>query len=104
MFLTFKVRFRAQTGQSLWLSGDHKLLGNGDPARALPMQSLADELWQTSLEFQEGHALDAVITYNYLLRQADGSLVYDWGRDKKINPARLAGGDTRNVSRSSRRI
>jgi 4-alpha-glucanotransferase len=27
------------------------------------------------------------MTYNYVLRNPDGSLIYDWGADKKINPA-----------------
>jgi 4-alpha-glucanotransferase len=103
MFLTFKVRFRAQSGQSLWVTGDHKLLGNGDPAKALPMQHLDDEFWQTTLEFQEGQEPEAMITYNYLLREVDGTVIYDSGNDKRVNPARLAAGDTRTLRRARSR-
>src|SRR5262249_40979998 len=92
MFLTFKVRVRTQAGQTLWLTGDHQLLGNSDTARALPMQRVDDDLWQTTLDFQHGHAPNAVLTWNYILREADGSVSYDSGKDKRINPAKLAPG------------
>ncbi len=102
MFLTFKVRLRTENGQSLWLTGDHKIFGNGDAAKALPMERLDEELWQATLEFHDGRMPDAVITYNYLLREADGMLIYDWGKDKRVNPARLAAGETLILSRKAR--
>ncbi len=87
MRLTFRVRYHTHFGQTLLLSGQHELLGEGDPARALPMQYLNEEFWQLAFEFPSATVPDVQLGYNYILRNPDGSLVYDWGRDKVINPA-----------------
>lgn len=86
MKFIFKVSFHTSSGQSLWLTGNHPLLGNGRPEHALPLQYLNDEFWQGILEFPPNPAPPAKIIYNYILRDSDSSLVYDWGRDKTINP------------------
>ena len=86
MRLTFRLRFHTDPGQSLWLTGNHDIFGNGDFGRAVPLQYFDEEFWHTTLVFA-GAAPDALITYNYVLRQPDGTLIYDWGTDKKVNPA-----------------
>ena len=87
MKFIFKLRFRTKIGQSLWLTGNHPLLGNGNPAHALPLKYLNDEFWYGSLEISSGALPKGGIIYNYLLRDIDGTLVYDWGSDKTINAA-----------------
>lgn len=87
MKLTLLLRFHTHPGQSLWLTGNHPLLGNDDEAQAVPLQYLDPEFWQVSFELPQPAAPNRDITYCYILRHADGSAVRDWGRDRELNPA-----------------
>jgi 4-alpha-glucanotransferase len=87
MKLIFRLRFHTKVGQSLFLTGNHELLGAGRADRALPLQYFNAEFWQATLNLPAGQIPDAAITYNYILRNADGSTVQDWGSDRVINPA-----------------
>src|SRR2546421_6080948 len=93
MRLTFRVRFHTHPGQSLWLAGDHEIFGNCNLARALPLHYQNDQFWEASLIFPPGTAPDTELAYNYVLRQPDGTHIYDWGNDKRINPASLSAGE-----------
>jgi len=48
---------------------------------------LDHQFWEVTLTLASGSAPDVDITYNYVLRNPDGTHIYDWGNDKKINPA-----------------
>jgi len=87
MRLTFRLRFRTNFGQTLWLLGDHPLFGGGDIERALPLEYLNPECWQLTLLLPRSEAPNAKLVYNYVLLNPDGSRVYDWGGDRAINPA-----------------
>jgi 4-alpha-glucanotransferase len=87
MRLTFRVHYHTTFGQSLLLTGDHPLFGKGDIAKAIPLQYLDEQFWQTTITIPNAAVPDVRITYNYVLGNPDGSLVYDWGKDKTINPA-----------------
>jgi 4-alpha-glucanotransferase len=89
MRLTFQVRYHSRFGQSLWLTGNHEMLGGGNPDKAVPLQYLNDQLWHTTLVVPDGAAPDADITYNYVLREPDGTTIQDWGADRKFNPAMI---------------
>jgi 4-alpha-glucanotransferase len=86
MKFIFKLHFHTNVGQSLWLTGNHALLGEGKPDHALPLQYLDEEFWQGVLEIPDSAEPKSGIIYNYILRNPDGSLIYDWGGDKIINP------------------
>ncbi|HKI69476.1 MAG TPA: 4-alpha-glucanotransferase, partial [Verrucomicrobiae bacterium] len=87
MRLTFQLRFRTHVGQSLLLSGSHKIFGDGQVERAIPLQYLNGEFWLVTLTLGKRTTPDADITYHYILQNADGSLVHDWGDGRTINPA-----------------
>jgi 4-alpha-glucanotransferase len=89
MRLTFQLRFHTEYGQSLFLTGNHPLLGNGDVAKAIPLQYLNADAWSLSIDLPPDAAPDADIVYNYVFRNLDGSLNFDWGSDKVINPAKF---------------
>jgi 4-alpha-glucanotransferase len=93
MKVVFKLRFYTHPGQSLWLTGNYAVLGGGDPARALPLHYVSSEFWQAEVEFPDAAAPDAEIVYNYFLRNPDGSVTCDWGRDKTIDPTRFRPGE-----------
>lgn len=82
--ISFVVRFRTNFGQSLFVSGDHDLLGNNDLAAALPMQYLDEGAWRAEITINPATFSGKGITYNYVLKDKDGSLSIDWGKDKKI--------------------
>ena len=69
MKLIFRLRFHTKVGQSLWLTGNHPLLGDGRADRALPLQYFNEEFWQATLNLPAGVIPDAAITYNYILRE-----------------------------------
>ena len=90
MRITFQAGFRTRLGQSLWLTGEHELLGGGDPEKALPLEYFNEHAWRVTLVVPRSTAPDANIIYNYVLREADGTNIVDWGTDRFFNPARMA--------------
>jgi 4-alpha-glucanotransferase len=87
MKLTFRLRYRTKFGQTLHLVGNHPLLGGGDADKAIPLQFFNDESWQASLDWPA--SANERITYDYILKNDDGSVVQDWGRDRVLSPAEL---------------
>ena len=84
MKLTLKLRFHTAFGQSLLVTGNHPQLGMGDAARAIPLEYLNEDFWQVTISFPSATVPKDSVTYNYLLRQSDGSTVTDWGNDHML--------------------
>lgn len=87
--LSFVLRFHTKPGQSIFISGNHELLGNNDLSMALPLEYLDQDAWKASLEINPASLPKEGITYNYVLKDRDGSLSLDWGTDKVLDPAEL---------------
>lgn len=87
MRFTFQVRYHTHPGQSLWLAGNHEILGNDEPASAIPLEYLNEQFWRLRLVLPRSAAPDQEVSYRYLVRQPDGSLLEDWGRGRQFNPA-----------------
>ena len=85
--ISFYVKFRTVFGQNLFILGNHPLLGNGKVEKSLPLKYLDEETWVIELEWDKSSLPDQEIIYNYVLKNPDGSIIYDWGLDKKINPS-----------------
>lgn len=101
MILNFYIRFSTKFGQTLFVSGTHSALGNDDIAQAVSLQYFNDEFWRGRVEIPAAdfHTLD--IEYRYILREADGNQVIEWGNDRvinfdKVNPAEIILIDTWN--------
>ena len=82
--ITFVLNYYTKPGQNLFITAHHSLFGNGNAAEALPMEFLDAEHWKAVVPITD---LTEEITYHYLLKNEDGSLVYDDGNDKKVSPA-----------------
>jgi len=82
--LHFQLGYHTEFGQNLFLTGNHVLLGNGDLANAVPMQYLNEQAWTVSIDWTD-ISLKEPVQYNYVLKNADGSTVVDWGTDRVIN-------------------
>ena len=79
--VTFRLRFRTQPGQSLWLTGGYPL-----PDHPMPMQYVDAECWQITVPLST-QATGTPLKYSYVLRQPDGAQVTDWGQDRSLVPA-----------------
>src|SRR5689334_21668638 len=89
MRLTFQLRFHTRYGQSLWLTGNHEIFGNDNVEKAVPLEFLNEEFWRVSIVIPKTAVPDALISYSYALREADGTTIQDWGRDRVINLAKF---------------
>ncbi len=66
-------------------NGASSVAGGGETAKAVPLQYLNDESWQVSIELPPPRENEQ-ISYDYILRIADGSYARDWGRDRALLP------------------
>jgi 4-alpha-glucanotransferase len=64
------------------LAGEHAVFGKGDISQAVPLHYFNPEFWEVTLVFPAEDVPAAV--YNYVLKQPDGSFIYDWGDDKVV--------------------
>ena len=86
--ITFQVRYNTKFGESLYVTGDHELLGNKDPEKAFPLRYLNNDYWIGTLEIPADQNLSEDISYNYVHKNVDGAISVDWGNDKFIEPIR----------------
>ncbi len=89
MKLTFRLRFHSRFGQSLFLVGEHEIFGGGDPAEAIPLEYAGEGFWQVTVVVPRSCLPGHPISYEYLLREPDGSCVQDWGRNRTLDLASL---------------
>ena len=87
MNVTFRLRFSTRPGQSLWLVGTHPL-----PGHPVPLQYVDDEFWEVTVPLTT-QAAGATLTYSYILRQTGDAQTTDWGRNRRLVPARFNGAE-----------
>ena len=78
--IEFYLRFYTHPGQSLFISGNTTVLGNGDPEKAMAMQYMDREFWHGSLVLEA--PLSHPLQYHYILRGEDGAITEEWGDDR----------------------
>jgi 4-alpha-glucanotransferase len=83
--VTLNLRFHTKVGQSLFITGGHPVFGDNDIDKALPMHYRDNENWTADIVFEGEHFPKQPIPYNYFLKNDDGSISYDWGKDKTLN-------------------
>ena len=91
MKLTIRLRYATRFGQSLFLCGDHERLGGGQTEHALPLRYLSAEFWELTLDLPDHDLPKDPVNYFFILRDADGSVLEDFGRDRKLDLAALGG-------------
>jgi 4-alpha-glucanotransferase len=90
MNITIRLRYHTRFGQALFLCGDHPWLGGGRQERALPLRYVNEEFWEVALDLPDTPSPKAPVSYYFLLRNQDGSVIEDFGGDRKLDLARLA--------------
>ena len=68
--ITFHIWYNTKMGQSLYVVGNHELLGNNDVHRAFPLKYHNHESWQGVLEIPRAKVPDAIspISIYYAMR------------------------------------
>ncbi|MFM9907791.1 MAG: 4-alpha-glucanotransferase [Chitinophagaceae bacterium] len=83
MKIHFYIRFHTKLGQSLFLSGSSIHLGNSIIDRAVPLTYLNNDFWQGMFEVDPKEV--PKLRYAYILVNADGFKVVEWGDDRSID-------------------
>ena len=84
MKLTIQLRFYTRFGQTLFISGNHPLLGNNNPEQALAMHYGSKDYWEIQLHLAQSEIPVSDIEYHFLLHDADGVVYEDWGEGRKL--------------------
>ncbi|MDE6556006.1 MAG: 4-alpha-glucanotransferase, partial [Duncaniella sp.] len=81
MKLTFNVDYRTQWGESLFLTGSAKALGEGDLSRSVPMTLTGAEHWSAEVEIPDNVA---EFSYSYFVRHDNGEIRREWGKPRSF--------------------
>ena len=82
----FQLQFHTVYGQELFISGNHPLLGNGNPDEAVAMQYDNDSFWSVEIDFSAENLMHP-IHYQYILRNANGVWNFESGDNKVLDPS-----------------
>ena len=82
--LRFFIRYSTVFGESLWISGNLNELGNDDPAQAVSLTYLDNELWHGTVLIN-AKKNPFSFRYKYFLKIKDGELIWEWGNDRSID-------------------
>ena len=85
MTLNFYLRFSTKFGQTLFVSGNNSLLGNDDLTEAFPLKYFNEDFWQGKVEIAEKDFHSVDIEYRYILQEADGTQIVEWGNDRILD-------------------
>ena len=77
MKIIFNVNYRTQWGESLYVVGNCKELGDGNVEKAVMMTPKEDGLWTLSVKMPDG-VVD--FCYSYVLKTDNGVIRYEWGK------------------------
>jgi 4-alpha-glucanotransferase len=94
MKISIRLRYHTRFGQALFLCGDHKLFGGGQQERALPLHYVNEDYWEISLDLPDTKRPKAPVSYYFLLRNQDGSVLDDFGGDRNLDLSNLPRGHT----------
>ncbi|MEP7233069.1 MAG: 4-alpha-glucanotransferase [Ginsengibacter sp.] len=83
MTITFFINFHTEFGQKLFICGNNNFLGNSEISNAVPMVYLDSESWFLTVDFPD--VFDDIILYKYILKDKNGSKIYDGEDDRAID-------------------
>ena len=83
MTIHFYLRYHTQFGQTLFICGNNKYLGNNDANKAVALTFFNEDFWQVAVELPKDY--DDVIQYRYLLRDGGGRDIFDGEESRFLN-------------------
>ncbi len=84
MLLHFYLRYATQFGQSIFVSGNHAMLGSDDFSKAFPLQYLNDQLWHGFFEV-DMEKIKSPVQYKYIIRHDKAEELIEFGDDRIID-------------------
>ncbi|BAV08045.1 4-alpha-glucanotransferase [Filimonas lacunae] len=84
MKVIFQLRFHTHFGQSLFVSGNHPVLGNDAFSSAVPMHYFNSDYWVAEIAINSQQLPLENISYHYILKNADGSIYADWAGSRTL--------------------
>ena len=82
--LSLHLKYKTNYGQSIWVYGNHPLLGGGESQNAIPLVYLNDTYWVLHLNFPKTDKAEKII-YHYLIKDDKGTEILEWGNDKWVD-------------------
>ena len=83
MKLIFRIDYRTNWGESLYVSAKIPALGGGEHAKALKMEIDGDRAWHAELELPDGIQ---AFRYQYIVRNDSGDVKHEWGDSHLFEP------------------
>ena len=83
MKLIFRIDYRTNWGESLYVSANIPALGGGEHAKALKMEIDGDRAWHAELELPDGIQ---AFRYQYIVRNDSGDVKHEWGDSHLFEP------------------
>jgi 4-alpha-glucanotransferase len=77
MKIIFNINYHTNWGESLYLVGDVKLLGNGSEQDAVKMNLDSDDNWSYSISLPDD---SGDFAYHYLVKNDNGFVKHEWGK------------------------
>jgi 4-alpha-glucanotransferase len=84
--ISFHLKYQTTYGQSIWIYGNHPLLGGGEVDKAIALVYLNETHWVIHLNFPKSDNADKIV-YHYLIKDENGGKTLEWGNDKIIDLA-----------------
>jgi 4-alpha-glucanotransferase len=82
--ISFHLKYQTTYGQSIWIYGNHPLLGGGEADKAIPLVYLNGTYWVLHLNFPVQLATEKIV-YHYLIKDDQGREIPEWGNDKSFD-------------------
>lgn len=84
--LTFQLKYSTNYGQQIFIIGNNEILGDNDLNKALPLEYFNNEYWYVNVNLDKSTDL---FTYNYFIKNNDGTIQFDCGQNKQINVSKI---------------
>ena len=81
MKIVFNINYRTQWGESLYVVGNCKELGNSDVNKAVKMEPRPDGQWTLAIKIPND---SEDICYSYIVKNENGNCRYEWGKHHEL--------------------
>ena len=81
MKLSFYIDYRTHWGESLYITGDVPVMGDGDESKAVKMELKGEQTWVVTLDVEDSAMR---FDYRYLVRNENGGVIREWGPAHKF--------------------
>jgi 4-alpha-glucanotransferase len=81
MKITFRINYKTEWGQGVWISGSVKALGNWDTKGAFPMSYIGNGEWEATITFKSSKEFE----YKYFVKNPNNLLLWEGGKNRNFN-------------------